>query len=184
MKGRERAQRRARARISWFAHDGWGPVIKAFGPLPPEGQQRLGIRLFGARYLNTGAAALADKDQRNIRKVARYARKHLASVDDKRVQSIVAALNRLDMPAFKPKEAHTLLLEGLFDAYVMTRSEYPSSGPSAGFDEALRTFLDAVFELIGLGSMYSVGCLINEDEARGAWNRWLRTHRRSFLSLK
>ena len=146
-----------------------------------KGRRLLAIRLAGARYLNTGAAALADRDKKNIRKVARYARKHLANVDDVQVQRVVAALNRLDMPIPKPKEAHTLLLEGLFEAYVSTRFDYPDSGP-VGFEEALRKFLDAVFDLIGLGSMYSVNCLINEDEARGVWNRWFRTHR-PFLSI-
>jgi hypothetical protein len=188
MKGRRRAQRRAKARISWFAPKikEWGPVLEAFGPLPLEGQQRLAIRLFGARYLNTGAAALSDRDKRDLQKVARYARKHLANVDNVRVQSVVAALNRLDHSTaqiLKPKESHTLLLEGLFDAYVATRLEYPDSGPPGGFNEALRRFLDAVFDLIGLESMYSVDCLINEDEARGVWNRWIRPKHRTFLDV-
>lgn len=179
---RPRAQRRRTMRIWWPAPDGWGPVVNALGPLPIEAQQRLAVRLAGALSLNT-RAGFSSEDTKAIRAVAQYALKRLANIDDKRVQGILAALSRLAVPTPKPKEEHTVVLEALFDTYVITRLEHPRSG-SVGFDEALRSFLEAALDLTGLGSMYSEGCLINEDEARGVWNRWLRTHRRPFLSLK
>jgi hypothetical protein len=81
----------------------------------------------------------------------------------------------------KVKEAHPVLLHGIFTAYEGTRRRYPDCGaPKVGLSAEFRKFLDAVLINFGLGPIgdktiegeLSGPGMIGEGELRGAWRRW------------
>jgi hypothetical protein len=166
-----RRARRATARIAWPEPAGWQKAIEAFGPLPPEGQRRLAIRLASAYALNRGIAALTPQQ----RKCVRFARARLVGINDAMIEAIVIYLDRrFGGRRPKSKEPHTTLLEALFEAYVVTRLEHPGTG-SIGWDTSLLVFLNLVLDVAGLGPIADDG-MIGEEEARNIWRRWSDQH--------
>jgi hypothetical protein len=175
-----RAARRKEALVEWPGVDeaAWrktfASVIREFGSLPPADQHELATRLaFAVMHirLNTGGVALAAKDMERIRR----ARAYLKGIDDVRVR---AADDLLDAASAwdnaKRKQPHTILLEGLFDAYVSMRRRHPETG-GVGFDRQLLAFISATLKAIGLGQVGNseLPGLIGKEDVRGAWQRWI-----------